>query len=52
MTDYEKLLIKHSRTVGEFKGTLEGILWWDIPSELKERITVKIQSLEVESNEL
>jgi hypothetical protein len=38
--------IKYATILGEFKGTLEGILWWDIPNELKERLKLKIKQLD------
>ena len=39
------LKIKLARTKGEFIGTLQGILWWDIPEELKEKLEDKIKEL-------
>ncbi len=32
------LILDYSRLLGEYKGTLQAYLWWDIPQELKERI--------------
>ena len=43
-----KLQLKLARTKGEFIGTLQGILWWDIPEELKEKLENKIKELENE----
>lgn len=40
------LKLKLARTKGEFIGTLHGILWWDIPEELKEKLENKIKELE------
>jgi hypothetical protein len=37
--------IKYQRLVGEFTGTLEGILFWDIPSALKDKLQDKINKL-------
>ena len=42
------LKLKLARIEGEFIGTLKGILWWDIPEELKERLENKIKELENE----
>lgn len=42
------LKLKLARTKGEFIGTLQGILWWDIPEELKEKLENKIKELEKE----
>ena len=42
------LKLKLARTKGEFIGTLQGILWWDIPDELKEKLENKIKELENE----
>lgn len=47
MTDQElKQEIKHQRLIGEFTGTLQGILWWDIPQQLREKLKQKIAALE------
>lgn len=48
MTEYQKAIIKHSRLLGEYTGTLKGILHWDIPSELREKIEILIKKLEAE----
>ena len=40
------LKLKLARTKGEFIGTLHGILWWDIPEELKQKLENKIKELE------
>jgi len=42
MTELDRLKISYARLHGEFVGTLEGILFWDIPEELKERLTETI----------
>jgi len=44
-----KLKIKLARMQGQFIGTLKGILWWDIPSDLKEKIEKLIIELEKEN---
>jgi hypothetical protein len=41
-----KLICENARLTGEFIGTLKGILWWDIPAELKNKIENKIKELE------
>ncbi len=46
MTPHQKLTIEYSRILGEFKGTLEGITYNDIPQDLKERLYTKIEQLE------
>ena len=38
ISEEDKLKIQLARLKGEFVGMLKGILWWDIPKELKERI--------------
>lgn len=43
--------ISYGRLLGEFMGTLEGILFWDIPDELKIRLEERINKLESLSNE-
>ncbi len=40
-----KLLIKYNTLLGNFTGTLEGILHWDIPKELKTKLELKIKQL-------
>ena len=39
-------LILHARMHGEFIGTLKGILEWEIPDKLREKIILKLQELE------
>ena len=46
MTKLEDLTIKHARLQGEYIGTLKGILWWDIPEDLKKKIKENIKKLE------
>lgn len=46
MTEEQKLLLKYNRLIGEFQGTLKGVLWWDIPEELKDKLESKINQLE------
>lgn len=38
MTEEQRLKIKLARLSGEFVGTLESILFWEIPEALKERL--------------
>jgi len=35
MTDYFKLKLEYARLSGEFIGTLQAVLWYDIPEDLK-----------------
>jgi len=37
--------ININRLIGEFTGTLEGIMAWEIPSELKEKLQKKVDQL-------
>ena len=46
MTNYQKLILEHSRILGEFQGTLKAVLCWDVPQELKDKIQSKIKELE------
>ena len=46
MSEEDKLKIKLARVQGEYIGTLQGILCWDIPNEIKERLKVRIVELE------
>jgi hypothetical protein len=48
MSEELYLYLKLARTKGEFIGTLQAILWWDIPEELKEKLESKIKELEKE----
>ena len=36
----------YDRLLGEFIGILKGLLWWDLPEELEEKIRAKIKELE------
>jgi hypothetical protein len=45
MTKEQQLWIQTHRIIGEFIGTLEGICAWEIPIELKEKLTDKVQEL-------
>jgi hypothetical protein len=38
--------VPYQRLLGEYEGTLKGILAWDIPEELKEKLRLKIKDLE------
>lgn len=44
-----RLIAKEARSRGELTGTLEGILYWDIPEEL--RVKIQAQIKELRSNE-
>jgi hypothetical protein len=46
MTELDKLKIDNATQKGYFLGLLKGILWWEIPEELKERINKEIKELE------
>lgn len=46
MTSEDKLKIQIARLEGEFVGTLEGILLWELPKELKLKIKEKIKEVE------
>ena len=46
MTELDKLKIDNAIQKGYFLGFLKGILWWDIPEELKERINKEIKERE------
>lgn len=45
MTELEKLRIEHARLQGEFLGFAEGLMWWNLPPELKIRVKEKIKEL-------
>lgn len=51
MTPQQKLLIEVSRLRGEFIGTLEGFLFWDLPDELADKIKMKIIQLQHQQEE-
>ena len=46
MSEENKLRIELARVQGEYTGTLKGILWWDIPNKLKEKLEKLIVDLE------
>ena len=46
MKEYNKLLIDYAKILGEFKGTLEAVTYWDVPQELKDKMNSKISELE------
>ena len=46
MNKEDKIKIKLAKVRGEYIGTLKGILWWDIPIELKEKLKDRIVELE------
>lgn len=50
MTEHDKLKIAHARLLGEFQGTLEGIVWNDIPEKLKAKLDIKIKELDNTKN--
>ena len=47
--DIFRLTIELSRTRGMYIGTLKGILWWDLPKELKSNLENRIKELEAET---
>ena len=51
MEEQDKLKIKLARVQGEYIGTLKGILWWDIPNKLKEKLEKLIVELENQNKE-
>jgi hypothetical protein len=51
MNEEDKLKVQIARLEGEYIGTLKGILWWDIPNELKERLKDRIVELENQNKE-
>ena len=51
MRKEDKLKIEIARLRGEFIGTLKGIVLWDIPDELKERLKDRIRELEKQKDE-
>ena len=51
MSEEDKLKIKLARVEGEYIGTLKGILWWDIPNELKEKLELLIVKLDNQNKE-
>ena len=46
MGEEDKLKVQIARLEGEYIGTLKGIIWWDIPNELKEKLELLIAELE------
>ena len=50
--DYQKLMLEHIRLLGEFKGTLEAIILFNVPNELKENLKRKIKELESKTLDL
>ena len=51
MSKEDKLKIEIARLKGDFIGTLKGIIWWDIPNELKDKLDKKIVELEENKDE-
>ena len=45
MTTHQKLFIAHARLIGEFTGTLEGLLHHNITEDVKDRMRAKIKEL-------
>lgn len=43
--DYFKLKLEYSRLQGEFLGFCEGLMWWELPDELSEKVKEKIKEL-------
>lgn len=52
MTPYQTLLIKHNRLLGEFIGTLEGLVANDIDRHLKLILQAKLVDLRNKEKEL
>lgn len=51
MTSEQKLKIDYAKLIGEFTGTLEGLLWYELPEEIKVKMEDKIEELkEIEIN--
>ncbi len=48
MDEIDKLKVELAWIKGQYIGTLKGILWWDIPSKLKENLKKQIKELEEE----
>ena len=46
MTEIDRLKIEYSKLLGEYTGTLKGILYEDISPELKEKLKKNISKLE------
>ena len=44
-----KLTIELATMQGLYIGTLRGILWWDLPEELRSNLEDRIKKLEVEA---
>ena len=44
-----KLTIELATMQGLYIGTLKGILWWDLPEELRSNLEDRIKKLEVEA---
>lgn len=40
-----KLHIQIAKLEGQFKGVLQGILWWDLPKELKIKLETVLEEL-------
>ncbi len=51
MSEEALLKIKLARVQGEYIGTLKGIIWWDIPNELKEKLKLLIAELEKQNKD-
>jgi hypothetical protein len=45
MNEHEKLKLEYARLLGEFQGTLIGIVYWDIPEELRGKLQAHIKRL-------
>ncbi len=46
--EYWKQKIEYGCLLGNFIGTLEGILWWEIPTGLRLKLEQKIKELKQE----
>lgn len=52
MDEIDKLKVELAWIKGQYIGTLKGILWWDIPSKLKENLKKQIKELEEASEKM
>lgn len=51
MNEYDKLRIRYARLIGKFQGVLNGLEWWELPDDLKDRINKLKSELETEYDE-
>ena len=46
MTPHMKLYLAHARLLGEYTGTLKGLLWHNITDDVKIKLRARINELE------